>query len=185
MHLSIANLSPAPLLPGSFSPAPSCNAPLLIITCLQHCVRSPARPPAAASWKQGCPTQPHGHQHTPRGEGRPFLHCCKATTCPKGDRKGRRVPAADRLDQVIASYRTALPKPGMREDAVLSLSNMSLQRVHLEKSTIPSSLKILLTVTGTGVLYLILQGQCTLGALGCSGPEAPFIYPLLPHPNYA
>lgn len=109
MHPSIVNPSSAHLLPGSFSPAPSCNAPLLIITCLQHCAL-PGRCQLEARLPHTAPRPP---KDVPRGEERSFLHCCKTTTCPKADSEGRKVPGACRPDHLLASYRTALPKPGM------------------------------------------------------------------------
>lgn len=115
VHPSIANLSSAHLLSGSFSPAPSCNAPLLIITCLQHCARSPTRllPGHCQPGARLPHTAPRPPTCVPRGEERSFRHCCKATTCPKADSEGRRVPAARRPDHLLASYGTALPKPRM------------------------------------------------------------------------
>lgn len=96
VHPSTANLFP-PLLPGSFCPVPSCNAPLLIITCLQHCARSRRRSlPAGSKAALHSPTA----TRVPRGQGGPP---CTAAQLQPAQRQAARAGGSQLHEHLTSS----------------------------------------------------------------------------------
>lgn len=178
LHPSIANCSPALLLPGSFSPAPSCNAPLLIITCLQRCARSPARPPATArALPAGSKAAPHNPTATTacqeeRGALPALLH---SNNLPKSRQRGQEGPSCTHTSPAPCQLWDSSPKARDEKRCSAVPARCVPSTSSLRKNNNSLIFKNLAHCNRHWGALPHPAGSMHTGAVGCLGPEASLI----------